>query len=115
MVTISLAAIGYVLRGLHKDIGSVDKSAKERHEVHSQALRDIEARSTAYIHDVEARNVKRVEDAEIRAEKGDERVLREVNSQYSELRKDVRDMRDDVKALTQLASANAGAANGNRA
>ncbi len=98
---IAVAVIGYMLTSLHKNITAVDKGAKERHEANAQAIRDTETRTTSYIHDVEARGVKRVEDAEMRAEKGDERILQQVNSHYTDLRNQLQTISNDVKTLTR--------------
>lgn len=100
-VTLAVPVIGYVLTNLHKNISAVDKSAKERHEVHTQAIEATEKRTTAYIHDVEARAVERVKEAEARAEKGDERILAAVNSQYADLKGDLRSISDNVQRLTR--------------
>lgn len=98
---IATAVIGYVLTNLHKNISTVDKAAKERHEVHEQAILSMEERLTRYVHDVEQRDVKRVEDAEARAEKGDERILQQVQNNYSDLQRQLQTISDDVKKLTR--------------
>jgi CHASE3 domain sensor protein len=82
VVTVAISIGGYVLKGINKTIEATMTSARDMHESAKQATRDAEARCMAQIKDTEAR-----------AEKGDERVLAHVNSQFSEVNQQLREIR----------------------
>jgi Na+-translocating ferredoxin:NAD+ oxidoreductase RnfG subunit len=83
---IATPILGFVIRTTREYITGVSESAKERH---SDAMREIAAS--------EARCMAQVKDTEARAEKGDEKILAHVNSQYAEINANLRDIRESLR------------------
>lgn len=90
VVAIGGPIIGYFITSLHRSMASSEKVGKERHDTAMQAVRDTEGRCMA--------EIGRAED---RSEKGDARILEHVGSQYQEVNRNLREMRDDIKDLVK--------------
>jgi CHASE3 domain sensor protein len=82
VITLCIAVGSYVFSGIHKSIEANATAARDMHESAKNATRDAEARCMSQIKDTEAR-----------AEKGDERILSHVNSQFSEVNGQLREIR----------------------
>ena len=83
LVTIAIPIFGYVIATTRGYIKGVSDSSKERFELASKEIAASESRLMAQIRDNESR-----------AEKGDERVLAHVNSQFTEINAQLRDIRE---------------------
>jgi uncharacterized protein HemX len=82
IVVIAIAICGYVFGGINRNIQANAAAARDMHESAKTATRDAESRCMQQIKDTEAR-----------AEKGDERILSHVNSQFSEVNGQLREIR----------------------
>jgi uncharacterized protein HemX len=85
VAAISAPIIGYVITTTRGYIKGVSDAAKERNETIAKEIAAAESRCMAQIRDTECR-----------AEKGDERILAHVNSQYAEINAQLRDIRDSL-------------------
>jgi cytoskeletal protein RodZ len=112
VITVLLAIIAWQRRQTNE----VERRSFHRHEEAKEEIAKSETRSTEQRREVEARlrddvakaesrSVQAIKDAELRCEKSDARILETVNSQYSELRRDLRDgmkeLRDTVSNLAK--------------
>jgi hypothetical protein len=93
VVTVGIPIIGYVVANLRGYIKGVSDSSKERFEHARQEIIAAEVRFVAGIAAAEARCVAQVKDTEARAERSDERILAHVNSQFSEVNSQLREIR----------------------
>jgi hypothetical protein len=82
VVIVAIAICGYVFGGINRTMQANAAAARDMHESAKTATRDAESRCMAQIKDTEAR-----------AEKGDERILSHVNSQFSEVNGQLREIR----------------------
>lgn len=103
LVPILLGAIGFYVRAQRLHVAEVERRSYKRHEDAKELIREAERRSVDASKDAESRTIAAVKDAELRCEKSDARILEAVNSQYSELRKDIRDISRDISTLARSA------------
>jgi hypothetical protein len=96
-----LAAIGFYVRNSRQQVRDVEVRSYRRHEDAKGLVEAAEARAFQATKDAETRAIQAIKDTEARCERADARLLERVDSQYSELRKDLRDIARDVSIVAR--------------